>query len=133
ASASFSPTTYTFVAGDSGAHTFSGTLKTAGSQTLSATDSADGFIASQTGITVVAAAASSLTLAGYPATTTAGVAQSFTVTAKDTFGNVATSFVGIVTLSSSDASASFSPTTYTFVAGDSGAHTFSGTLKTVGS
>src|SRR5205814_500796 len=38
------PANYTFIAGDAGVHTFSATLKTAGSQSLSASDTANGGI-----------------------------------------------------------------------------------------
>ena len=77
-----------------------------------------------------AAAASSLVVA-FPAATTAGVAQPFTVTALDAFGNVATGYTGTVTFSSSDAQAGL-PASYTFTNKDAGVHTFSVTLKTAG-
>ena len=92
------PANYAFVAGDAGVHTFSATLKTAGSQSLTATDTVTGSITgTQTGITVNPAAASSLIVSGYPSPTTAGVAHSFTITAKDPFSNTATGYSGTVT------------------------------------
>ena len=89
----------------------------------------------ETGITVQAATASQLVVFGYLTTTTAGVAHSFTVAAEDAFGNVAPTYVGTVTLTSSDSQATFAPATYSFAAGDAGTHLFTlgGTLKTVGS
>ena len=89
------PASYTFVAGDHGTHTFSATLKTAGTQYLKATDTVTSTITgTQSGIVVQAAAAQSLTVAGFPTPDTAGVANSFTVTAYDAYSNVATSYTG---------------------------------------
>src|SRR5262249_59510113 len=56
-----------------GVHTFSATLKTAGSQSLSATDTLTSSINGTQAITVQAAAASSLRLAGFPSPSQAGV------------------------------------------------------------
>jgi hypothetical protein len=51
------PANYTFISGDAGAHSFSATLKTAGTQSLTATDTVTSSITgSQSGITVNAAA-----------------------------------------------------------------------------
>jgi Bacterial Ig-like domain (group 3)/FG-GAP-like repeat/FG-GAP repeat len=127
------PADYTFVGGDNGTHTFTATLKTAGSQSLTATDAATSSITgSQSGITVNAAAAATLSVSGYPSSTVAGVAHTFTVTAKDAFGNTAASYGGTVHFTSSDGQASL-PADYTFVGGDNGTHTFTATLKTAGS
>ena len=72
-------------------HTFSATLKTAGSQSLVATDTATGNITgTQSGIVDYAAAASNFAVAGYPSPTTAGASGSYSVTAKDPFGNTVT-------------------------------------------
>ena len=59
------------------------------------------------------------------------MAHNVTVTAKDAFGNTATGYLGTVHFTSSDGAAVL-PANYTFVAGDNGTHTFSVTLKTVG-
>jgi sugar lactone lactonase YvrE len=126
------PADYTFAAGDSGVHTFSATLCTAGTQSLTVTDTVTPTLtASQTGISVVAGAASKLLVSGYPATT-AGTSHSFTVTACDAYGNLVTGYRGTVHFSSSDGKASL-PGNYTFTAADNGVHTFSATLKTAGS
>ena len=69
-------------------------------------------------------------MTGFPATT-AGVAHSFTVTALDAFGNVATGYTGTVAFSSSDPIASL-PASYTFTAADAGVHTFTAVLKRAG-
>src|SRR5581483_11731714 len=49
-----SAATYTFtgIGGDNGVHTFSATLKTAGTQSITATDAGDALTGSQTGIIV---------------------------------------------------------------------------------
>ena len=57
------PGNYTFTAADAGMHTFSATLKTAGTQSLTATDAANAALSgAQAGISVTAAAASRLVL-----------------------------------------------------------------------
>ena len=123
---------YTFTSNDAGVHTFSTALTTSGAQAIAAADSADSFTASESGIVVNAAAASSLVVAGFPTTATAGAAEAFTVTACDAYGNLATSYSGTVTLSSSDTQATFTPPTYTFGVADDGVHTFLATLNTPG-
>ena len=90
------PANYTFTAADAGVHTFTGvTLKTAGKQTITATDTVTGSITGTESVTVSpAAAAIDLTVTGFPATTTAGAAHSVTVTAVDAYGNMATGYIG---------------------------------------
>src|SRR5262249_33339570 len=63
--------------------------------------------------------------------TTAGVSQTFTVTARDAYGNVATGYQGAIAFSSSDTQAAL-PAAYTFTAADAGVHTFSMTFKSSG-
>jgi hypothetical protein len=126
------PADYTFTAADAGVHTFHLTLKTAGSRSITITDLGDPVLtAKQTGITVNPAAASRLVVSGFPTSTSAGVANNFTVTAKDPYGNVATGYTGTVHFSSSDHQAVL-PGEYTFISGDNGTHTFSATLNTPG-
>src|SRR5207245_206227 len=126
------PANYTFVAADAGQHTFSATLKTAGSQSLTATDTATNTITgSQAGITVNPAAANSLVVSGFPWPTMAGVAGTFTVTAQDPNRNPAPIHSGTLFCSSSDAQAVL-PADYTFTGADAGQHTFSTTFKTAG-
>jgi hypothetical protein len=126
------PADYTFTAADQGVHTFSAILKTAGTQSLTATDrTSSGVAGSQGGITVAAAAASRFTVAGFLSPVTAGVAGSFTITARDPYGNRAIGYTGTVRFTSSDAKAVI-PGSYTFTATDAGAHTFSAVLKTAG-
>jgi hypothetical protein len=126
------PAAYTFTAADAGTHAFSVTLKTAGAQSLTIADTVNPALSvTQTGIVVTPAAAASFSVTGFPATT-AGVAQSFTVTARDVYGNVATGYAGTVHFTSSDRQAGL-PADYTFTAADAGTHTFTATLKTAGS
>ena len=127
------PASYTFTAADAGSHSFTATLRTAGTQSITVKDAANSTVmGSQTGIAVSAATkVASIAISGFPATT-AGVAHAFTVTARDAFGNVTTGYRGTVTFSSSDVQAGL-PASYTFTATDAGSHTFSATLKTAGS
>src|SRR5207244_7129493 len=123
----------TFTTSDNGQHpsTNATTLKTAGTQSLTATDTVTSTITgSQTGIVVNPAATSSLVVAGFPSPTTAGVAHNFTVTAKDPYGNTTPAYTGTIHFTSSDAQAAL-PANYTFMASDNGQHSFSATLKTV--
>jgi hypothetical protein len=124
------PADYTFTAADAGSHTFTPTLNTAGTQTLSVSDTVNPAFSSQAQIsafTVVPASFETFE----ETTTTAGAAYSFTLLALDAFGNVATGYTGTVHLSSSDAQAGL-PADYTFTAADGGFHTFTVTLKTAG-
>jgi hypothetical protein len=126
------PSSYTFNQGDAGSHTFSITLKTAGSQSITASDASNSSItATASGISVSPATANQLVFAGIPATSTSGVPFSFTLTAKDPYGNIATGYAGVVTFSSSDGAAAL-PGTFTFSSGNQGTHTFSATLSTAG-
>jgi len=120
------PADYTFTSTDAGTHTFSSgvTLKTAGSQTVTATDTVTSSITgSQSGIAVSAAAADHFSLSG-PSSVASGAAFDLTVTVLDAYGNVVTGYTGTVTFSSSD-SAPTLPADYTFTAADAGTHVFS--------
>ncbi len=126
------PADYTFVGADNGTHTFSATLKTSGTQSITATDTVTGSITgAQAGITVSVGPAVSFLVAGYPSPTVGNVGHTFTVTANDAGGNTVTGYVGTVHFTSSDGAAAL-PVNYTFVGADNGTHTFSATLKTLG-
>jgi hypothetical protein len=119
------PANYTFTATDAGVHTFSATLKTAGTQSLTATDTTTGSLSgTEAAITVKPAAASKFILSA-PASVSAGVAFSLTVTVEDAYGNVVTGYTGTVHFSSTDSKATL-PAHYTFTATDQGVHTFTG-------
>jgi hypothetical protein len=109
-----------------GAKIFSATLKTAASQTITATDTGASSITGTTSAIVVSpAAATSLTLT-IPATTTAGVSVNIGLKAMDAYGNTATGFSGTVHFSSSDSAATL-PADTTL---NSGQGTFPVTMKT---
>jgi len=119
------PANYTFTAADQGVHTFSATLKTAGSQSLTATDTATASVfGTLSDIAVTPAAATHFVITG-PTSVTAGTAFSITGTALDAYGNIATGYAGTVDFTSSDTTATL-PSNYTFKAADKGVHTFTG-------
>jgi hypothetical protein len=93
---------YTFTAADGGTETFTATLKTAGRQSITATDTS-GLTGTDAGTTVLPAAASRLALTGFPSSITAGTAGTLRVTAYDAYGNVATSFADTVHFTTSAA------------------------------
>ncbi len=125
------PATFTFTAADEGTYTFPVTLRTAGSQSITATDAVTPSITgTESGIAVQAAAATTLTIAGFPTSDTAGAAGHVVVTAYDAYGNVATGYTGTVSLASSDPQAVL-PVSFTFP-GTTGTHTFAITLDTAG-
>jgi hypothetical protein len=121
------PADYTFTAADTGVHTFSETLKTSGSQTVTATDTMSSAITG-TSTEVVGPTAVTHLAVSIPATDMAGTAESVTVTALDTFGNVATGYSGTVHFTSSDPQAVL-PADMTLT---NGIGSFSETLKTTG-
>ncbi|CAN5221029.1 hypothetical protein BH10PLA2_BH10PLA2_19640 [soil metagenome] len=124
------PANYTFTAADQGVHTFTLTLKTAGAQTVSTTDTANAGFSSTVPLTVNPGQASVFTL-GLPTQGSAGIAFAATITVNDSFGNVATGYRGTVKWSSSDGLAAL-PGSYTFTASDNGRHAFSVKLGTAG-
>ena len=112
-----------------GVGSFSVTLKTVGSQSVTATDTVTSSITgSQSGITVNAAGAASFVVSGFPSPTIAGVAHTVTVTAYDAYGNVATGYAGTVKITSSDSQAVLPANSVL----SSGVGSFSVTLKTAG-
>jgi hypothetical protein len=125
------PADYTFTAADHGVHTFSATLKTMGTHAISARDATTGIMGIESRITVNAAAASTMSVSGFPSTTTAGTYGYVTVTLKDPYGNLASGYRGTVHFSSTDARASLSGN-YTFTVADFGVHTFPASLRTAG-
>jgi hypothetical protein len=66
------PADYTFVPGDNGTHTFSVTLTTAGSQSITASDPSNFLTGTQAGITVNPGAADHLAFSVQPSNTSAG-------------------------------------------------------------
>jgi uncharacterized repeat protein (TIGR03803 family) len=126
------PANYTFTAADQGVHTFTVTLKTAGTQSIAAADTANSStVGNDTGITITPAAAATLVSSNVPSGTTAGSAFTLTLTTEDAYGNTATGYAGTVHFTSGDPKALL-PANYTFTTSDAGQHTFSVTLKTAG-
>jgi ELWxxDGT repeat protein len=123
------PADYIFTALDRGVHNFIASLKTAGSQSITAKDTQG--LAAESSILVKASAVSTMTVGGFSSIITAGVTGNVTVTLKDSYGNVASDYTGTVHFTSSDAKAVL-PANYTFTAADAGKHSFGVTLKTAG-
>jgi autotransporter-associated beta strand protein len=108
-----------------------GTLYTAATWTVAA--SGPGASGSSGNITVQPNTATHYVVATTANPAITGSPISVTVTAEDQYSNVATGYTGNVSLTSSDAAATFTPNPYTFMAADAGVHTFSATLNTPGS
>jgi hypothetical protein len=97
------PPNYTYTAADNGVHTFTVTLNTPGTQSITVTDtSTPTLTGTQAGIQVTAPGVSSLQVAGFPSLVTAGVPGMVTVTARDALGNVVPSYRVTVHFTSSD-------------------------------
>jgi hypothetical protein len=124
--ASFQPSSATLT---SGTGTFSVIFKTAGSQTITATDPASASLTGGISVGVIPAAATSLSVTA-PAAASAGLVTTVTVNALDTYGNVATSYAGTVQVTSNDAQATIQPSS-SMLPGGMG--TFSVTFKTISS
>ena len=126
------PANFPFTAADDGQYTFTVTFKTAGTQSITATDTTTSTITgSEGGITVSPAAASSFQVTGFPSPDTAGAAEIITVTAYDAYGNIATGYTGTVHFTSSDPKAVL-PANFPFTTADDGQNTFTATLETAG-
>ena len=105
-----------------GVGSFAATLKTAGNESITATDTLTVAVNGSEAIVVNPAAATHFSVSS-PASVAKGDAFSITVTALDAYGNVATGYTGTVRFASSDGSAVL-PTNYTFTVADAGVHTF---------
>src|SRR5262249_30837194 len=101
---------------------------TAGSQSITATDTTTSSITGSATVTVDPAAASIFVLTASPSTITAGDSTSVTVTAKDAYGNTATPYTGTVHFTSSDGQATL-PADSTLT---NGTGMFTVTLRTTG-
>jgi len=130
------PFDLTFGGSDFGVHVFTDAvvLKTAATQSVTVTDTVNGLLtASILGILVSPEAASKLSVTGITATT-AGVARTVVVTARDPFDNVAKGYLGTVAFGSDDPYPASLPGNTTFTALDQGTRTFTNgvTFKTSG-
>ena len=111
-----------------GTGSFAAILKTAGNQTIAATDTATSSITGNSNTIAVSASTATHFLVSAPGTATAGSAFNVTVTAEDQFNNTAASYSGTVHFTSSDGQAILPANSP--LAGGTG--TFNVTLKTAG-
>jgi hypothetical protein len=110
-----------------GTGSFSVTFITAGSQTITATDTVTTSITGVSSSIAVSGAAAVKLKVSAPASATAGTAFNFTVTAQDTYGNTAATYAGTVHFTSTDSVATL-PANGALA---NGTATFSATLATV--
>jgi dUTPase len=132
-------TSSTFTAGDAGTHTFDNViLKTARSQTITATDFLNSTIGGNVTVNVVPAKFQEFVVAtSFANPDVAGTAGTVTVVAKDAYGNTVGSgpneYRGTVALTGTDAQAAGLLASHTFSATDAGSYTFAGVvMKTKG-
>jgi hypothetical protein len=104
-------------------------LRTAGSQTITGTDTVSPSITGTSNAIVVAPGPATHFTLSVPGPVTSGIAFTFTVTALDQFNNVATGYTGTVHFTSSDSLAML-PADATLT---NGTGSFSATLRTSGS
>lgn len=121
------PTGVAFTPANRGIKSVDITLRTAGSNSLTVQA---GGLSATIAIGIAAAAASRIDVAA-PANARAGEIIPLTLTIRDAFGNVATEFVGPLTLNCSDSQATL-PANGAFTPADRGVKTISATLGTAG-
>jgi hypothetical protein len=138
-SAAVLPADYAFTSGDNGIHLFSGTLKTAGTWTITAADTVTGSITGTSGgITAAPGPVDHFRVTVFvnnaPSTQVGqGVAYILEVKAVDVNNNLVPNYSGTVHFTSSDGAATL-PGDYTFVpAQDRGVHDFLVTFQMLGS
>ena len=108
---------------------FAAALRTAGNQTLTATDTVNGSLTNTSASIAVTAVAATHFVVSAPANAITGNGVNFTVTAKDAFNNTAAGYAGTVHFTSTDSAASL-PANATLT---NGMGVFSVTLKSRGS
>ena len=124
------PASYSFVTADAGQHAFPLTLKTAGAQTVTATDAARS-ISGIGRFSVAPAAGANCAVTELPSSAAAGAQLGLRVTVYDAFANAATGYGGTMALSSSDGAAQLSGSA-TYTVTDAGSRAFSVQLRTAG-
>jgi hypothetical protein len=121
------PANYTFLASENGVHTFTVQLQTAGTQTVTATDTSNASVTATASTSVVAGVAASLVAisgGGQSATIQTAFKSNLVVEAFDAFGNPASGTAVTFTAPSTGVSATFSgSTTATVTTGVSGTAT----------
>ena len=95
---------------------------------VTVSDTSNGAVTGTSGAVTVNPAAATHFAISAPASVSQGAAFSFTVTALDAYGNVATGYVGTVHFTSSDGRAAL-PVDYTFQSSDAGVVTFDGIVR----
>lgn len=125
------PTDYTFTASDRGLHLFHMTLATPGSDTVTATDSADS-ISGDITVNVNPAPVATHFLVYTPENTTVGKSTGIVVVALDASNHRVDGYTGTVTLTTDDPGVTTPPLTYTFTSSDHGIHVFNETFATAG-
>ncbi len=124
------PGFYAFTLADAGSHTFTATLKRAGTQFIQVADTlTTSILGAQNGIAVTAGAVTHFLISG-PSSVTQGVGFKITVSAVDDFGNVNAGYPGAVHLASTDATGGTQ--NFTFSNNDNGVHIFSYTFDALG-
>ncbi|HTA56525.1 MAG TPA: Ig-like domain-containing protein, partial [Candidatus Baltobacteraceae bacterium] len=113
----------------SGVGVFQVTLKTAGNQTVTATDTVTATINGTSNTITVGSSVATHLLISAPGAATAGTPFNIIVTALDQFSNIATGYTGTVHFTSTDGAAVL-PANVTLI---NGTNTLSVTLKTLGS
>jgi hypothetical protein len=124
------PADYQFTAADHGTHVFQLTLETAGTQTVSVSDTSAQLAGVSAGVTVSPNSLSKL-LVSAPSTTTANTPFNLRVTAQDAYNNTITNFGDTVTFTISDPAAP-ALANYQFLPADQGTHLFAATLENDG-
>jgi autotransporter-associated beta strand protein len=110
-----------------------GTLYSAGNYQIIAHAPGNAFTGTSNNIQITAGSVTHFVVASTANPAVTGSPTNVTATAEDNFNNVVTNYTGTITLSSSDAAASFASNPVAFTGGDLGIHTFSTTLNTPGS
>jgi hypothetical protein len=125
------PPDTTFINDDAGKKVLAVTLKTKGTQTISAKDlNGSSINGSSNAINVTCGTISSFNVSA-PAVANPNTSFNFAISAMDSFSNVADNYTGTVHFTSSDVAAVL-PANYTFQAGDYGNRVFSATLVNSG-
>jgi hypothetical protein len=124
------PADAAFTSADMGAKNLIVTLETAGSRSITATDTQS--VTGSATVTVMPSSLFQFSVTG-PALTLPGAAFSVTVTAQDRYGNTITDFSDSVRFSSTDTAAAL-PSAFPFDSSMSGSHTFANaiTLQSIG-
>jgi hypothetical protein len=128
------PADYAFISGDQGVHTFTNgvTLRTAGTDEITVTDTSNSNITGSAIVNVspIAPSVIRIFIGGF---TTPGDPIGIDEVVLDQYGNTVTTYTGTIHFTSSDPTATL-PADYTFTSADNGFHFFPGgvVLRTVG-